>query len=250
MSMRVVNTTAFVLAVIAMALFTACGAFGADESPAHEGSHTHADADHSHEAHSAEDAHSDEGGHADAGAHEDAHGGGHGGDVDLNPLSWKNDLAIWTGVVFVLLLLVLGKFAWGPIADGLDKRESRIAGEIEAAEKANADAKAQLEEYQQKLAAAGDEVRQLIEQAKRDAEATGQSIVQDARNQAEAEKRRAVEDIELATAGALKELAEQSANLAVDLAGKIVQQRLSAEEHSALINEAVAKFAKLEPGKN
>jgi F-type H+-transporting ATPase subunit b len=174
-------------------------------------------------------------------------------EVNLNPLDTKDlkgDLAIWTGVVFVLLLLVLGKFAWGPIADGLDKRESRIAGEIQAAEKANTDAKAQLEEYHQKLAAVGDEVRQLIAQAKRDAEAAGQVIVQKAREEADAEKRRALEDIELATAGALKELAERSADLAVSLAGKIVQQRLSADEHSALINEAVAKFAKLEPGKN
>jgi F-type H+-transporting ATPase subunit b len=182
-------------------------------------------------------------------------GDGHSEDVNLSPLPTsfeevQTDLAIWTGVIFVLLLLVLGKFAWGPIADGLDKREQRIAGEIEAAEKANADAKAQLEEYQQKLGAAGDEVRQLIEQAKHDAEATGQTIVQKARDEAEAEKRRAVEDIELATAGALKELAEQSADLAVDLAGKIVQQRLSADEHAALINEAVARFAKLEPGEN
>lgn len=248
MSMRVVNTAAFVLAVIAMALFTACGAFAADESAAQEDSHAEASADHDHDAHAGEDD-----AHAGDDAHEagtDSHGGGHGGEVNLNPLDWKSDLAIWTGVVFVILLLVLGKFAWGPIADGLDKRESRIAGEIEAAEKANADAKAQLEEYQQKLAAAGDEVRQMVEQAKRDAETAAQSITQKAREEADAEKRRAVEDIELATAGALKEMAEQSANLAVDLAGKIVQQRLSAEDHSALINDAVAKFSKLEPGQN
>jgi F-type H+-transporting ATPase subunit b len=246
MSMRVVNTAAFVLAVIAMALFTACGAFAAEESAAHEDSHAEAGTDHAHEDHAGDDAHAGNG-HADAG---DGHGGGHGGDVNLNPLDWKSDLAIWTGVVFVILFLVLSKFAWGPIADGLDKRESRIAGEIKAAEKANADAKAQLEEYQQKLAAAGDEVRQMIEQAKRDAEAVGQGIEQKAREAADAEKRRAEEDIKLATAGALKEMAEQSANLAVDLAGKIVQQRLSAEDHSALINDAVAKFSKLEPGKN
>ncbi len=180
------------------------------------------------------------------------HGSARGAeDTGLNPLNtWKTDMAVWTAVVFVLLLLVLGRFAWGPIADGLEKRESRIAGEIQAAEKANSDAKALLNEYQQKLGRAGDEVRRLIEQAKREAEVAGQKIVEKAREEADAEKRRAVADIELATAGALKEMAERSADLAVSLAGKIVQQRLSASEHSALINEAVAKFAKLEPGKN
>ncbi len=180
--------------------------------------------------------------------------GGHGSEeVNLNPLDTKDlraDLAVWTGVVFVLLLLVLGKFAWGPIVDGLDKRESLIAGEIQAAEKANTDAKALLDEYQRKLNAAGDEVRQIIEQARREAETAGHKIVQKAREEADAEKRRAVADIELATAGALKDLAEKSANLAVNLAGKIVRERLTASEHSALIREAVAGFAKLEPGKN
>ena len=56
-----------------------------------------------------------------------AEGAGHG-QPDLNPLDWKTDLALWTGAVFVALLFVLGKFAWGPIADGLDKREQRVAG--------------------------------------------------------------------------------------------------------------------------
>jgi F-type H+-transporting ATPase subunit b len=236
--MRVVNSAALGLAVLAMAVLVARGAVAADESPSHQSPAADAQVND-------ESAGHDRPGEA---GHGEDHGGG---DAGLNPLmTWKADMAIWTAVVFVLLLLVLGKFAWGPIADGLDKRESRIAGEIHAAEKANSDAKALLGEYQQKLIAAGDEVRQLIEQAKRDAEATGHKMVQKAREEADAEKRRAVEDIELATAGALKELAEQSANLAVDLAGKIVRQRLSAGDHSVLINEAVAKFAKLEPGKN
>lgn len=235
MYMRVYKTGAFWMAVLAVCLIGAPQVRASEEGQHSGQSEVAAQAEHG-EA----DAHGEAGEHGEQ-------------EVNLNPLDYndlKGDLALWTGVVFVLLLLVLGKFAWGPIADGLDKRELRIAGEIAAAEKANADAKAQLKEYQQKLAAAGDEVRHLIEQAKRDAEAAGQTIVQKARDEGEAEKRRAIEDIELATAGALKDLAEQSANLAVDLAGKIVQQRLSADEHSALINEAVAKFAKLEPGKN
>jgi len=226
--MRVAKAATFAPAVLAIVLLVAWGAVAFGESAASRAPALGAEA-------------------VDA-----EHGSAHGGeDTGLNPLNtWKTDMAVWTAVVFVLLLLVLGRFAWGPIADGLEKRESRIAGEIRAAEKANSDAKDLLSEYHQKLSLAGDEVRQLIEQAKRDAEVAGQKIVERAREEADAEKRRAVADIELATAGALKEMAERSADLAVSLAGKIVQQRLSASEHSALINEAVAKFAKLEPGKN
>ena len=49
--------------------------------------------------------------------------------------SWKSDLAIWTAVVFLVLLAILWKFAWGPIAEGLDKREQEIADQIAEAER-------------------------------------------------------------------------------------------------------------------
>src|SRR5512143_3154754 len=65
---------------------------------------------------------------------------GGGGPESLNPLqSWKLDSAIHTAIVFGVLLLVLWKFAWKPLAEGLDKRERRIADEIAAAERANLD---------------------------------------------------------------------------------------------------------------
>lgn len=179
------------------------------------------------------------------GATEEGHG-----DVAINPLDWKRDLAIWTGLVFLLLMAVLWKFAWGPIAQGLQKRERGIADQISQAEQSNADARKLLEEYQQKLAASGEEVQRMLEAARRDAEKTGHQIVEKARAEAEVEHQRALGEIELATAGALKELAEQSATLAVELAGKIVAAKLDPAAHSHLIRQAVANFSKQQPGRN
>ena len=88
--------------------------------------------------------------HSEAEAGEAAHGGH--GEINTNPLEFKTDLAIWTAVVFLIVLSLLWKFAWGPIAEGLDKREQRIADEISAAEKSNADARDLLQQYQDKLA--------------------------------------------------------------------------------------------------
>ena len=135
---------------------------------------------------------------------------------------------------------------------------ARLALEIEnngerisaAAEKANTDARSLLADYQGKLASADAEIRQMIEKAKREAEQAGQKIVERARGEAEAEKRRAIADIELATAGALEDLASRSATLAVQLAGKIVRAELTPADHSALVDEAVAEFSRFEPGKN
>ena len=49
------------------------------------------------------------------------------GNADLlNPVDWRTDLAIWTLVLFLLVLAILKKYAWGPISEGLQKRENGI----------------------------------------------------------------------------------------------------------------------------
>ena len=171
---------------------------------------------------------------------------GHG---NTDPLEVKKDLAIWTAVVFLMVMAILWKFAWGPIAEGLDKREQGIADDISAAEKSNADARELLQQYQDKLTASEEEIRQMIEAGKRDAEKIGDGIVEKARAEADADKRRALEEIDLATAGALKDLAQRSASLAVDLAGKIVSQKLDRKAHSSIIEKAVSRFSDT-PSKN
>jgi F-type H+-transporting ATPase subunit b len=159
-----------------------------------------------------------------------------------SPLTWKNDLALWTAIVFVLLLLVLWKYAWGPIAQGLEKREQQISKQIAQAEQSNQQARRLLAQYQQTLDSAGDEVRGLLEQARRDAEKAAQEIVARAKAETIAERQRAVRQIEAATGAALKELAERGATLAVALAGKIVRARLNPRDHAQLIEEAVSHF--------
>ncbi len=185
--------------------------------------------------------------HSEGETGESAHG--EHDESNTSPLEFKTDLAIWTGVVFLIVLSLLWKFAWGPIAEGLDKREQRIADEISAAEKSNTDARDLLQQYQDKLAASKDEIHQMIEAGKRDAEKIGQGIKEKAQSDADANTRRALEEIELATAGALKELAERSASLAVDLAGKIISEKLTAQSHASLIEKAVSRFSDT-PSKN
>jgi F-type H+-transporting ATPase subunit b len=167
-----------------------------------------------------------------------------------DPLEFQKDLAIWTAVVFALLLVVLKLFAWGPIVSGLEKREQGIAANIAAAERANQDARNMLAQYERKLAGSADEVRAIIDEARRDAEHTQQEILAKARADAQAEKDRGIREIETATNQALKQLAEHSANLAVDLAGKIVQSHLTPSEHTRLIDEAMARFPQGSPSKN
>jgi F-type H+-transporting ATPase subunit b len=175
--------------------------------------------------------------------------GGHGG-AEINPLDFQTDLAIWTAVVFVVLLAVLWKFAWGPISEALDQREHRIADQIAAAEQANTEARQILTEYQDRLAGSESEVREILDRGRREAEEVGRQMLDKTRQDAEREKQRALREIDAATADALKELAGRSADLAIDLAGKIVRAKVDRAEHARLVEQAVAGFAKIEPGKN
>lgn len=162
--------------------------------------------------------------------------------VSDSPVEFKSDLAIWTFCVFLLLAAILWKFAWGPISNGLEKREHHIAEEIAAAERANAEAKEMLAQYERKLASAQDEVRAIIDEARRDASHTQQEILAQARADAVAEMDRAKREVETAKDQALRELAETSANLAVELAGKIIRTQLDAGQHAQLVTEALSRF--------
>jgi F-type H+-transporting ATPase subunit b len=159
-----------------------------------------------------------------------------------DPLSVDPDLAIWTLIVFAILVAVLGKFAWGPIVEGLNRREEMVANHIREAERNHEQARLLLAEYEKKLAGAAGDVRELLDEARRDAEHTKQEILVEAKAASEAEKARALRDIDQAADAAMKALHEKSVELAVELAGKIVQAQLTKADHARLIAEAMAKF--------
>ena len=198
----------------------------------------------------AEDGHA-AGGHAGGDhGHHDHIGTANAGPNLEKPEEIKSDLAFFTFVVFLVLLAILWKFAWGPIIQALERREQAVADHIAQAERNHEQAKLLLAQYEQKLADAANEVRALLEEARRDAEHTKQSILAEAKAGAEAEKARALRDIESATDAAMETLAERSAQLAVDLAGKIVRAQLSQADHAKLIQDAIGKFPAAAPGQN
>ncbi|HEV3415879.1 MAG TPA: F0F1 ATP synthase subunit B, partial [Pirellulales bacterium] len=162
----------------------------------------------------------------------------------------KTDLAIYTFIVFLLLLAILWKFAWGPIVAGLEKREQGIAENIAAAQRAHEEAKLFLADYERKLAGAADQIRVMMEEARKEAEKTKVQIIAEAKDAAKLEFDRAKRELQRATDQALKELSERATNLAVDLAGKIVRAQLSHADHARLVQEAMSEFVASGPSVN
>ncbi len=192
--------------------------------------------------------------HAGDGHAGDGHGGGdHGGEhhdpYDLSHINAsekiadaseiKSDLALWTLVVFLCLLALLAKFAWGPIMEGLERREASIAAAIEEAEQAAAKGAEQLQLYEAKLAAAAEETREMLAAARKDAEATGERIVAEAHEAAQRERDKAVADIAAAKNAALADITERSVDLAVSMAGRMIQRQLTPDDRQRLMREAL-----------
>ena len=203
-----------------------------DESAADVAAHEvdgHAGDDHAHDegAHDSHDSHGEHGDHVAS---------------EPNPLAIDPDLAVWTAIVFLILLLVLGKFAWAPIMAALEQREKSVADHISSAADKHEQAKEMLADYETKLANAANEVREMLEEARRDAEHTKSEILAEAKAAAQAEHERAMRDVRNATDAALKQIGETGANFAVELAGKIVQKELTAEDHTRLIRDAISNF--------
>jgi len=188
---------------------------------------------------STHDAHDDHGHHTEIG-HNPPHG------MALkdfeSPAEFRSDLAIWSLAVFLLLLGLLGKFAWKPIMEGLDKREQGIEHQIAETKAANAEAKQMLASYERRLSEAADEVRGMLEEARRDSESTKQSIIAEARKAAEDEQARAKHEIGLARDEALSSIAEKAGDLAVEVAGKFLREKIGNEDHSRLIRDSVASL--------
>ena len=159
-----------------------------------------------------------------------------------NPIALKADTAIFTFVVFVLLVAILTKFAWKPIAHGLELREKGIADKLEQARIAAERAAAQLQQYEAKLAAAAAEAQQIVAEARQGAEAAGQKLIADAQAAAAKERERAVADISAAKNQALQEIAERSVDTAVTLARNIIRRELRPADHDQLIQDALKQF--------
>ncbi len=151
-------------------------------------------------------------------------------------------LAIWTVVVFVGLMLILGKFAWKPLIKALQERETHLEQVLLDSERARNEAEAIAAENRRQLAQAADKVRDLIEEARKEALLAAGSIIAKAQAEAEASRQRAEREIAGAKDQALMEIWSSTADLAVSVAGKVLSKEMGADDHKRLVEMAMGEL--------
>ncbi|MDG9278699.1 F0F1 ATP synthase subunit B [Streptococcus pneumoniae] len=140
---------------------------------------------------------------------------------------------------FILLLVLIKKFAWSNITGIFEERAEKIASDIDRAEEARQKAEVLAQKREDELAGSRKEAKTIIENAKETAEQSKANILADAKLEAGHLKEKANQEIAQNKVEALQSVKGEVADLTIRLAGKIISQNLDSHAHKALIDQYI-----------
>lgn len=146
---------------------------------------------------------------------------------------------LFVSISFLILMLLIKKFAWGSISNMLETRANKIANDLDSAEDSRIKAAELEKQRNDELLESKNEAAGIIKQAKTSAEKTGLSMIDDARNEAAQIKTKAKKDISIEREQALNSAKVEVADLSIQIAEKILTRELSKEDHTDLINSYI-----------
>jgi F-type H+-transporting ATPase subunit b len=166
--------------------------------------------------------------------------------LEVNPLVLPDiGLVFWNTIAFLVLLIVLGKFAWKPMLKAIAERESGIEEALLRADKMKAEIAAMQNENEALLAKAREERAGMI----KDAKETADKMVSEAKDKAKQEYERIISDAQLAITqqknAALTEVKNQVGSLVVEVAEKILRKELSNKAEQESYIKQIAEGVKL-----
>lgn len=159
-----------------------------------------------------------------------------------NPFVGTIYQAIAAAVVFIAVMVILKKAAWGKILEGLQAREEKIKSDLEHAERSAEQAARTLEAYRKQLANAQEEAKRVIDQGRADAQKISAQLKSQAQTDINQLRARAEQEITQAKQQAVSELYAQAADLATAAAGRVLGRELSGDDHRRLAEESVAQI--------
>lgn len=159
-------------------------------------------------------------------------------------LSPDAGLIVWIGITFLLLLVLLRKFAWGPITSALSQRETTIAESIAQAEKALAEAKQLQADNTKARREAEAQAQAILREAREEAERLRGEEVDKTRSQIQQMQDAAQAEIAREKQSALDSLRAEVADLAVQAAEKILRANLDADRQKKIVSDFLGDLSK------
>ena len=162
----------------------------------------------------------------------------------VNLLSPNAGLVIWLTIVFGLLLVILKRYAWGPITSALEDRERTIDESIQRAEKALTEAKQLQADNERARREAEHEAQRLLRAAREQADHLRNEEVHKTREQIQHLRDQAQAEIEREKDSALDALRAEVADLAIQAAEIILQENLDAPRQRRLVETFIDELPK------
>jgi F-type H+-transporting ATPase subunit b len=147
----------------------------------------------------------------------------------------------WTTLIFLFLLVLLKKFAWGPIVKAVKSREDMIRNSLESAEKAREEMKVLQADNETVLRKAREERDKIIRDARLSTERMLSEAKEKSQSEADAMVKRAKELIEREKNNAITEVKREIAGLAIEVASKVVSETLKSDTEQQKLIERYLK---------
>jgi F-type H+-transporting ATPase subunit b len=166
--------------------------------------------------------------------------------LEINPLVLPDiGLVFWNTIAFLVLLIVLGKFAWKPMLKAINERESGIEEALLKADKMKAEITAMQNENEALLAKAREERATIIKEAQEASE----KMVNEAKDKAKSEYERIISDAQAAIAqqknAAMVDVKNQVGALVINVAEKVLRKELSNKADQESYIKQIAEEVKL-----
>lgn len=162
---------------------------------------------------------------------------------EVTPSTTLGTIIVVSGA-FLLLMLLIKKFAWESISEMLKKREDKIANDLDSAEQSRIAAAKLEEERQQKLLSSKTEAAEIIKNAKESGDQNRQRILTETNEEVSRLREKARKDISQEHEEALAEVKDEVAALSLQIAEKILNKELTQDAHEALINSYIEGLGK------
>jgi len=142
--------------------------------------------------------------------------------------------------LFIQVMLIK-KFLFKPIREVLAKRKAMADAEIADATRAKEEAESLKSEYEASMKQARDKANDILATAQKSAAQQSEEIIREANAQAVSIKSKAERDIEQERRKAVNEIKDEIGDMAMEIAGKVIERELNANDHEKLIDEFINK---------
>ena len=159
-----------------------------------------------------------------------------------------SSLIFWEFISFGILFWVLWKYAFPPILQTLEERERKIKESLEQADRHRAEAEQKMQEYEAKLKTASREAETVLAAAKERAQRIMEENEQRLRTETQRSKEDATREIDQERRRAIQDIRNQTTEMALLVAEKVVGRSLNDADHKRMADEALSAVAESRKG--